>query len=121
MGYSMRNGQWADTEELKLNPLEGTLTTDGYSAIVEVGDRAVARLRLLTTAVSSSDVVDVTIQTSRDGITFFTSGTFTQVATTIDATWDQRKTFLLDRFVRAHFNVTGAAVSIALTLTGEAA
>lgn len=121
MGYAMSSGRWADTQDLNLNPSEGAaLTTDGYSAAVEVGDRAVARLRLLTTSVSSSDVVDVTIQTSHDGVTYYTSGTFTQVATTIDATWDQRKTFLLDRFVRAHYNVTGAAVSIAITLTGEA-
>lgn len=118
MGYAMRNGQWADTIDLKLNPLEGAaVTTDGYSAIVEVGDRAIARLVLDATVVSSGDTVDVTVQTSRDGVTFYTSGTFTQV-TAVSA---ESKVFLLDRFVRAHFNVTGAAISIACTLTGEAA
>lgn len=121
MGYRMTAGRWADTVDINLNPLESPITVDGNSAVVEVGERRVLSLRLLTTSVSTSDVVDVTIQTSYDGVTWYTSGTFTQVATTIDATWDQRKEFIVNRYVRANYNVTGTSVSIAITCTGEAA
>jgi hypothetical protein len=121
MSYKTSKGVYVDSVDLTLNPLESPLTVDGYSAVIELpGDQTVARLRLLTTAVSASDVCDVTVETSRDGVTYYAAGTFTQIATTIDATWDQRKCFMLDRYVRAHFNVTGASVSIACTLTGEA-
>lgn len=121
MGYQMRNGRWADTQELILTPLESPITIDGYSAVVEVGDKRVASLRLLTTSASTDDTVVVTVETSRDGVTWYTAHAFTTVAATIDATWDQLKSFPIDRFVRAHYNVTGSGVSIACTLLGEAA
>lgn len=117
MGYQIQNGRYADTEEISLNPLEGAaVTTDGYSDVLELGDRGVARLTLDATSVSSGDTLDVTVQTSRDGVTYYTAGTFTQVT----AQGAESKLFMLDRFVRAHYNVTGSGVSIACTLTGEA-
>jgi hypothetical protein len=121
MSYKTSKGIFVNAVDLNLNPLVSPITADGYSAVIELpGDQTVARLRLLTTVMSASDVVDVTIQTSTDGVTYYTAGTFTQVATTIDATWDQRKIFPVDRYVRALFDATGAALSISLTLTGEA-
>src|SRR5690349_6963260 len=119
MGYTMRNGRYANTADVTLNPLEGAaLTVDGKSQVVELGDRGVLRLRLLCTSVSAADTLDVTVETSRDGVTWYSAGTFTQV--TDAAQQDQRKVFAVDRFVRADFNVGGTGVSIACTLTGEA-
>lgn len=121
MGYTTASGRYADTVAINLNPLEGaSLTIDGKSAIVELGDRGVVRLRLLTTACSTGDTLDVTIETSNDGVTFYSAGTFTQVTDALGAPADQRKTFVLDRFVRADFNVGGSGIAIATTLTGEA-
>lgn len=119
MGYTMQNGRHADTLDVILNPIEGAaLTVDGKSRVVELGDRGVLRLRLLCTSVSAADTLDVTIETSRDGVTWYSAGTFTQV--TDAAQQDQRKVFAVDRFVRADFNVGGSSVSIAATLLGEA-
>jgi hypothetical protein len=121
MSYKTSKSVFVNAVDLNLNPLESPITVDGYSAVVELpGDQTVARLRLLTTSVSTSDVCDVTIQTSADGTTYYTAGTFTQIATTIDATWDQRKDFIVNRYVRAHYNLTGASMSIAVTLLGDA-
>jgi len=120
MGYKKANGIFADVEAINLNPLEGAaVTKDGYSAVLELGDRGEARLTLAATSVSSADTLDVTIQTSPDGSddSWYTAGTFSQVT----EAGSERKVFLLDRFVRAHFDVGGSAVSIACTLLGEAA
>jgi len=121
MGYTKKSGRYADTTDANLNPLSGaTVTVDGYSQVLEMGDRATARLNLKTTAVTGSGaVLDVTVQTSKDGVTWYTSGTFTQVANTVDTTWDQRKIFTIDRFVRALFDVTGTTPVITVTLLGE--
>lgn len=105
-GYQMTNGRWADTIALDLSPA-APIAVDGYSAAVEVGDYAVARLALTATSVSPSDVLDVTLQTSHDGTTWYTAGTFTQVT----ANGTERKCFAVDRFVRAHYNVTGSESS----------
>lgn len=115
MGYFKSDGRYANTEPLSLSP-SAALTEDANGASVELGDRAVARLTLAATAVSAGDTLDVTVQTSSDGSTWYTSGAFTQVTTTGSET----KLFLLDRFVRAVYNVTGSDVSITCSLTGEA-
>ncbi len=119
-GYQTANGlRFADVEDVKLPALEGaTVTTDGYSRVVEVGDRAIARLTLTVGAHSASDVLDVDIETSRDGVNnFYVSGSFTQTS----EAGVQRKVFLCDRFIRARYNVTGAGVSIPANVEGELA
>lgn len=119
MGYTMANGEFADVIDIDLAPLEGsTVTTDGNSAVVELGDRGVIALTLVVGAVSASDSLDVTVQTSRDGVNnWYSAGTFTQATTAAT----ERKTFAVDRFVRANYNVTGSGVSITgVSLTGEA-
>lgn len=109
-------GRFINAKPLNLNPLEGSaVTVDGYSAVVELGDARVARLKLDVTAVSTDDTLDVNVETSSDGITWYTSGSFTQ-ATGVTS---EQKLFMLDRFVRAHYNVGGSDVSIAATLVGE--
>lgn len=120
-GYHLGSTRrWANVEALSLPPLEGaSVTTDGYSKVVELGDRAVARLKLTVGAHSSADTLDVTIQCSRDGVNnWYSVGAFTQTS----AAGSESKTFALDRFVRAKYDVTGSSVSIAVTsLEGEAA
>lgn len=116
MGYDMKSGEYAATQDISLNPLEGQLTVDGYSQEFEVGDSGVVRLLLDVTAVSGADTLDVDLETSHDGITWYVAGSFTQAT----APASERKCFAVDRFVRAHFNVTGSGVAIDCTLTGEA-
>jgi len=121
MGYTMRNGKYADTLEINLAPIEGVLTQDGNSAVVEVGSKRVLNLHLLIDSVSTDDTLDVTIQTSFDGVTWYSAGTFTQATDAGGDPLDQRKDFVVNRFVRADFNVGGSSVSIPCTLRGEAA
>lgn len=118
MGYTTQNGRYADVESIKLNPLEGQLTQDGYSPVIELGDRRILRLELDVSAVSDSDTLDVEIQCSADGKTgWYPVGSFTQAT---DVT-NERQVVMLDRFVRAFFNVGGSGVAIDCTLVGEAA
>lgn len=115
MGYEMQDGTYAATSPISLNPLEGQLTVDGYSQVLEMGDDSVVRLFLDVTAVSTSDTLDVNLETSHDGTTWYVAGSFTQAT----APASERKCFAVDRFIRAHFNVTGSDVAIDCTLTGE--
>lgn len=117
MGYTTSDGRWADTTDLDLSPA-AEVTEDGYSDPVELGDRAVARLTLAATAATGTDpTLDVTIQTSSDGTTYYDAGAFTQLT----ATGSEQKLFMLDRWVRAHFEVGGTTPSFTVTLKGEAA
>jgi hypothetical protein len=119
MSYNTNQGRFVDAVGVNLDAIQGnTLSADGNSLPVELGARRVVSLTLVTTTHSTDDTLDVTIQTSRDGVNdWYTAGTFTQ--TTAAST--ERKVFACDRFVRANYNVTGAAVSIAgVTLRGEA-
>lgn len=117
MSYTMKNGRHADTEEVVLNPSAALISVDEYTAARELGDRSTLRLTLAVTAVSTDDTLDVVIETSDDGVTWYTAGSFTQAT----AATTERKIFMVSRFVRALFNVGGAsAVSIGCTLRGEA-
>jgi hypothetical protein len=118
MGYTKQNGEFADTTPVYLTPTGGNVTEDAYGPWVELGDCGVLRGTLTTTAVSGSDALDVTLYTSPDGTEAnqYSAGTFTQQTSATAET----KCFLIDRWVRAHYNVTGSEVSIDVTLTGEA-
>ncbi len=109
-------GRQANVQALNLSP-GAAVTADSYSAAFELGDRAVARLTLDVTALTGGDALDVVVECSHDGTTWYTSGSFTQ-ATGVTA---ETKCFLLDRHVRAYYNVTdaGGGVSATFTLTGE--
>src|SRR3972149_1993590 len=116
-GYTMKNGRYANVVEVNLNPA-AAVTEDGYSAVVELGDKRSVSLLLDVTSVSASDAIDVTIETSKDGVTWQTAlVTFTQ-ATGATSEW---KHFVANRIIRAKYDVTGSSVSIGFTLTGEAA
>ena len=82
MGYSTKSGRWAATQSLVL-AASAARTATGNGSAVEVGDKAVARLLLDVTArTGTTPTLDVTIQTSFDGTTWRTAGTFTQVTAT---------------------------------------
>lgn len=111
------SGRYIKSVELDLSPA-AAITDDVKSAkSYELGDKAVARLVLDVTAVSSGETVDVTVETSSDGSTWYSAGTFTQVT----GTGTERKTFAIDRYLRADFNLTSnGSPSVTLTLRGEA-
>jgi hypothetical protein len=115
MGYQRADGKWADTESVVLTPATNPFSTDVTGPAIELGDRARLSLTLDITAFAPTSL-DVTIQGSFDGSTYFTLGTFTQAT----GTGTQRKTFGSARFVRASYNHTGSG-AITLSLTGEAA
>lgn len=110
-------GRQSGCEDLDLSP-SAALTADTTSQVVELGGPKPCRLTLNVTAVSTDDILDVTIQGS-DTNDFTndvrTLATFTQVT----AATKQSLSFLGARFIRANFNVTGTGVSISCSLTGE--
>lgn len=116
MGYATKSGRWADTIDLPL-AAAGARTATGNGAAFEPGDRGVARLFLNVTAASgTTPTLNVTIQTSNDGTTWRSAGTFTQ-ATGVTS---QRATFNIDRFVRATWTIGGTTPSFNFSITGEA-
>ena len=115
MGYTKRNGTYVHTVDVDLSP-SAALSADSTTSGVELGNLGTLRLTLNVTAVSASDSLDVSIETSRDGTTWYTAGAFTQAT----GTTTESKCFPVDRFVRAKYDVTGAAISISCTLRGEA-
>ena len=117
MGYQTNGGKYVDTIELRIGPaaaLTAAATTNG--AAVELGRNRAVTLTLATSAVSASDTLDVTIQSSQDGTNWYTSGTFVQHT----APASETKTFICGRFMRPVFVVAGSAISISATLIGEA-
>lgn len=116
-GYTKRDGQYVQLYNLDMSP-SAALTADANSAAVELGGPRGVALTLAVTSVSTDDTLDVTIQASATGAfggEERTVATFTQAT---DAT-SQRLSFVGDRFIRAHYDVTGTDVSIACTLKGE--
>ena len=116
MGFNTSTGRWADTRDLSL-AAAGARTATGTGSAVEVGDRGVARLFLNITAASgTTPTLNVTIQTSHDGTTWRSAGTFTQ-ATAVSS---QRSAFNIDRFVRATWTIAGTTPSFNFTISGDA-
>lgn len=117
MGYHKANGEFANVETVTLLPSAARAAGAAVAGTAfELGDRAVARLKLDITAISSGTTIDVTIETSRDNSTWYTSGTFTQVTTTPGA---EQKLFMVDRYVRAKYTTVGT--SYTFSVSGEAA
>ena len=111
----MQSGRYADTEPLVLKPLAAeTASTEGPA--VEVGDRRVARLTLNATADTAGTTLDVDVETSSDGETWYVAGSFTQVGAATPAS--EQKLFMLDRFVR--YNSTIVGTSYTYSVSGEA-
>lgn len=117
MGYFQQNGGYADTKSTSLHA-SAARTATGASAAIEVGDRGVLRLLLDVTAASgTTPTLDVTVQTSYDGTTWRSLGTFTQ-ATGVTS---ERKSFSgCDRFARVSYTIGGTTPSFTFAVSGEA-
>lgn len=117
MGYQTSSGRWADTLDLAVEA-SSAKTATGASAAIEVGDRGVARLTLGVTAASgTTPTLNVTMQTSADGTTWRSLGTFAQKT----AVGTERASFVgVDRFMRASWVIGGTTPSFTFAITGEA-
>lgn len=119
MGYVKADGGWVGTDSLgALGAAQAAVTGAGNTNAVDVGKRTTARLTLSVTAASgTTPSLTVNIQTSRDGSTWVTSGSFaakTGVAS-------EAKVFgPLDRYVRAQWAApTGTTPSFDFAISGD--
>lgn len=121
MGYTMRSGRYANTEDVVLAPLALRNNASATGPEVELGDRGVLRLRLaVTTETGTAPTLNVTIETSKTGApgTWYEAGTFDEVE---EETGDFDTVFLIDRFVRAKWEVGGSGgAAFTFGLSGEA-
>lgn len=124
MGYHRQDRRWADTEDITLAPLDTRADAEATGTEVELGDRAVVRLALTVTAkTGTTPTLDVTIETSHDGATWYEAGTFEQIEdpNLTSGPLVARGVFPVDRFVRAKWEVGGSDPSFTFSLAGEAA
>lgn len=118
MAYQKSNGLHVGVRDVNLGALIGaTITASGKSAVLETVPGVVV-LKLAATAVGVSATVAITIETSYDGVTYYSAGTFTTVTTT-GSTQAQVKGFVVSRFTRADY-VLGGSGTAAIALTGDA-
>lgn len=92
-------------------------TTNGSSGALVVNGRNTLRLTLSVTASSGTTPnLAVTVETSGDGTTWYSAGTF--AAKTANGT--ERKAFSgLDRFARVSWVITGTTPSFTFSVAGE--
>ena len=116
-GYKTSDGLFVDSRSVNLHPSAARTATANGSVVEDTAHRRTLALALVITAASGTNpTLDVTVQTSRDGSTWYTAGTFTQATTT----GTQRKVFALDRYVRAQWTIAADAnPSFTFSLAGE--
>lgn len=107
MGYHIATGaeagRYADVEALAFY-IPAEQSADGASNVLELGDRRVLRLVLDATAVDGeAPTLDVTVECSADGATWYTAGAFTHLA----APGSERIVCPADRFARIAWDVGG--------------
>jgi hypothetical protein len=118
MGYTRRDGQYSGTRDVNFGAIQGaTVSADGKSAVVETGPGVIA-LKLVATAVGASSTLDLTVETSYDGVTYSSAGTFTQITSTV-GTQTQYKCFAVGRFTRVDYNIGGSGTQT-ISLIGDA-
>jgi len=118
-GYFTSDDQFVDSKNVILHP-SATRTADGDGSVVfETGQRRTLTLGLEVTAASgTTPTLDVSVETSLDGVDWFTHGAFAQMT----ATGDQAKSFGgLSRFARVSWAITGTTPSFTFSVRGEAA
>lgn len=117
MGKHLASGRYSGGREFDFGALQGkTVSVDGDSKIHETGGGALM-LRMVATNVGASATVDLTVETSDDGVTFYPAGTFTQVTSTA-GTQNQYKGFIVGRYTRVDYNIGGTGTAD-IALTGE--
>lgn len=123
MGYMTQDGRYANTVDevvLAASALRDDAEATGDE--IELGDRGTLRASLQVTAkAGTGPTLDVTIETSHDGSTWYEAGTFSQLSDPAVPT-TVRKIFTVDRFVRAKWEVGGSGgPSLTFSLEAEAA
>lgn len=115
-GYKTTDGTFVDSRDVTLHPSAARTATGNGTVSEETGRRRTLALVLAVTAASGdTPTLDVTVQTSRDGSTWYTAGAFTQAT----GTGTQRKTFVLDRYVRVVWTIGGTTPSFTFSASGE--
>lgn len=96
--------------------MSGTVTTSGSGTARDSGESTVARLTLAVSAASgTTPSLTVTVETSGDGITWQSLGSFA-AKTGVSS---ERKTFAgLDNFVRCSWTVSGTTPSFTASVAG---
>lgn len=96
--------------------MSGTVTASGSGGVQSSSAYTVARLTLSVTAASgTSPSMTVTVETSADGTTWATAGSFAAKT----AVSSERKTFSgLDNFVRVSWAVSGTTPSFTASVSG---
>lgn len=100
----------------------GALTASGQSAAIDVGGAATLRCQVQVSAVSgTSPSVTVTVQTSHDAgatDTWRTAGSaFSAITSATSSPW---QCFVVDRYVRVSYTVSGTTPSLTTAVVGEA-
>ncbi len=100
----------------------GALTASGQSAAIDVGGASTLRAQVQVSAVGgSTPSITVTIQTSHDaGATdaWRTAGTaYTAITAVGNSPW---QSFVVDRYVRVSYVISGTTPSLTTTVVGEA-
>jgi hypothetical protein len=117
MGYQKTNGQWSGTRDVNFGAVQGaTVSADGKSAVIETGAGVIA-LKLAATSVGASSTLDLTVETSYDGVTYYSAGTFTQITST-GSTQNQYKCFAVGRYTRVDYNIGGSGTQT-ISLIGD--
>ncbi len=117
MGYTKQNGSYSGTRDVNFGAIQGaTVSVDGKSAVIETGPGVIA-LKLVATAVGASSTLDLTVETSFDGVTYYSAGTFTQITSTV-GTQTQYKAFAVGRYTRVDYNIGGSGTQ-AISLLGD--
>ncbi len=115
-GYHTSDGVFVDSRDVTLHPSAARTATGNGSVVEETGERRTLSLSLVVTAASgTSPTLDVTVQTSADGSTWYSAGSFAQLT----ATGSERKTFALDRYVRLRWVIGGTTPSFTFSASGE--
>lgn len=108
----------AMVERRKIQVASAIIAATGTGDSFYVGDCGTLRLTLTCTAVSgTSPTLDTVIQTSKDGTTWYTAGTFTQIT----AAASERKCVAVDRWVRLSHTIGGTDTpKVTASFDGEA-